>query len=70
MKVIQNKTYPTMFHAVYPDGTPSADFYNFARAVNHSYVIAENERRDQYRIVSIGPAEGVYRGLNEKDDGG
>lgn len=49
MKAIQNKTYSTMFHAVYPDGTPSADYYNYARAVDHSYVVAETERRDQYR---------------------
>jgi len=32
-----------MFWVVYPDGTLSADFYNLARANNHSKVIREHE---------------------------
>lgn len=49
MNAIQNITYSNMFHAVYPDGTASKDFYNLSRAKDHSAKIAENERKDQYR---------------------
>ena len=42
-----------MYYAVYPDGTHSADFYNLARAKDHTAVIAETERRELFRRVCI-----------------
>lgn len=49
LKIQPNNTYPGMFHAVYPDGTASVDFYNIDRAKDHSAVIARTERRKKYR---------------------
>lgn len=48
-----------MFHAVYPDGTPSVDFYNLTRAKDHTAVLLENELRKDIRRVGIGPTEPV-----------
>jgi hypothetical protein len=50
MNYIQNTTYPTMFHAVFPDGGVSADFYNLTRAKHHSVVFPETERLKHYRM--------------------
>ena len=40
--------YDGMFFAVYPDGVRSADFYNAARAAEHTAVLAVTARRDYY----------------------
>lgn len=55
VKIQPNNTYPGMFHAVYPDGTPSADFYNITRAKEHSKRIPENERLRKYYIARESP---------------
>jgi hypothetical protein len=34
-----------MHHAIYPDGTASADHYNLARAKDHTAVLAETQAR-------------------------
>jgi len=48
MNIVKHENYE-MYYAVYPDDTLSADFYNIDRAKNHSAVIEETERRNQYR---------------------
>ena len=40
-----------MYYAVYPDGTRSADFYSYTRALEHSKVIAETERRNSFKCL-------------------
>jgi hypothetical protein len=35
-----------MYFALYPDGTLSANFYSFARAKNHTVVLAETVGRN------------------------
>ena len=39
----------TMHHAIYPDGTLSADVYNLPRAKHHTIVLAETESRNDRR---------------------
>lgn len=41
MNIIQSNDYPLMFHAVYPDGSLSADYYNKSRAKDYSRRLME-----------------------------
>jgi hypothetical protein len=42
-----------MHRAIYRDGVLSADFYNLARAKDHTAVLAENEARQDRRQRAV-----------------
>lgn len=52
----------TMHHAIYPDGTLSADVYNLPRAKHHTVVLAETEgRNDRRQRAVLTPLVRVFR---------
>ena len=59
MKTVKHHSHDNMHYAVYPDGVPSSDFYNLARAKDHTFVLAETlarqarqERRQRSLLAS------------------
>lgn len=40
-----------MYYAVYPDGTRSADFYNYTRALEHTKCLPERLRESKIPIA-------------------
>jgi len=54
MKLPKHEIYE-MYYAVYPNGEKSADFYNYARAYNHTLVLAETEPRTSRRMPGKRP---------------
>jgi len=54
MKLPKHEIYE-MYYAVYPNGEKSADFYNYARAYNHTQVLAETLPRIKRRMAGRGP---------------
>jgi hypothetical protein len=58
MTAVKHPHHDGMFFAVYPDGVLSADFYNLARAADHTAVLAVTARRDYYTRLrpSVAPS--------------